>query len=156
MRESYARTYSSKSPVMKARLVAWHREPTVMRVDGPTNLPRAHALGYKATKQYIVVRVRISKGKRARRKADLGRKPGKNRKEVNPGRPLDYYAAGKAARKFTNLQVAGAYFVGQSGTEKYFEVIMRNMQSGKPREFIRLKNNETQAQQSIEKAAPKP
>lgn len=131
--ESYRKTVAERSPVYRARLVEWHKQPTLVRLDGPTNVPRARSLGFKATKDFVVVRVRISKGKRTRRRADLGRKPGKNRKEVNPGSKLSYYAIVKAERRFTNLVVVGAYLAGQTGTDKYFEIIMRNPSRQVPR-----------------------
>ena len=147
MRQSYQKTFATKNPVMRNRLIAWHKEHTLVRVDTPTNIIRARSLGYKATKDFIIVRVRISKGKRVRRRADLGRKPGKNRKEVNPGAPLGYYAEVKASRKFNNLEVVGVYFVGMTGTDKYFEVIMKNCNSGKPRlpEMARLPKDKPEA-----------
>lgn len=42
--------------------VRWRREPTVHRVEHPTRLERARALGYRAKQGYVVVRVRIRKG----------------------------------------------------------------------------------------------
>jgi len=132
IRESYRKTMAERSPEYKARLIKWHRGRPIVRLTGPTNIPRARTLGYKATKDIIVVRVRISKGKRVRRRADLGRKPGKNRKEVNPGAPLSYYAVIKAANRFTNLEPMGVYLAGETGTDKYFEIIMRNSCPMKP------------------------
>ena len=123
---------AERAPSYKARLIKWHKGRPITRVEGPTNIPRARALGYKATKDIIVVRVRISKGKRVRRRADLGRKPGKNRKEVNPGAPLSYYAVVKAANKFSNLSPLGVYLAGETGTDKYFEIIMKNNCPMKP------------------------
>jgi large subunit ribosomal protein L15e len=123
---------AERAPSYKARLIKWHRGRPIVRLESPTNPPRARTLGYKATKDIIVVRVRISKGKRVRRRADLGRKPGKNRKEVNPGAPLSYYAVIKAANRFTNLEPIGVYLAGETGTDKYFEVIMKNNCPMKP------------------------
>ena len=123
---------SERAPAYKARLIRWHKQSPVVRLEGPTNIPRARGLGYKATKDILVVRVRISKGKRVRRRADLGRKPGKNRKEVNPGAPLSYYAVIKAANRFTNLSPLGVYLAGETGTDKYFEIIMKNNCPQKP------------------------
>jgi ribosomal protein L15E len=151
IRESFRQTMAQRAPEYRARLVKWHRQPPVVRADGPTNIPRARALGYKATKDIIVVRVRISKGKRVRRKADLGRKPGKNRKEANPGAPLSYYAMLKAAKRFSNLTPLGAYLAGETGTDKYFEVIMRNSCPQKPGFLARRA-----AAPATSAAAPKP
>ncbi len=133
IRQSFRTTMASKSRLYKERLVQWGKQGTVVRLEGPTNVPRARSLGYKATKEYLIARVRISKGKRARRRVDLGRKPGKNRKKVNPGVPLSQYAEGKARKNFTNLNVTGSYFIGQTGSDKYFEVILFNPHPDVPR-----------------------
>ncbi|HFC49221.1 MAG TPA: 50S ribosomal protein L15e, partial [Thermofilum sp.] len=42
--------------VLKARLIQWRRQPTIMRVEKPTRINRARAFGYKAKPGYVVVR----------------------------------------------------------------------------------------------------
>ena len=101
-------------------------------MEGPTNPIRARELGYKASKQYCVAVVRIRRGRHVRRQPDLGRKPGRNRKRVEPGRALMWYATNRAARKFTNLTPINAYWVGEDGVYKYFEVIFRNDNDSTP------------------------
>ena len=46
------------------RLVAWRREPAVVRVERPTRLDRARSLGYKAKQGIIVVRAKVRRGGR--------------------------------------------------------------------------------------------
>ena len=133
IRQSFRKTMASKSKLYKERLIQWGKQGTVVRLEGPTNIPRARSLGYKATKDYLIARVRISKGKRARRRVDLGRKPGKNRKKARPGVTLSQYAEGKAKKKFPSPNVTGSYFVGQTGSDKYFEVILFNPHPDVPR-----------------------
>ena len=47
---------------MRYLAIKWRREPTVHRINYPTRLDRARALGYKAKQGYAVVRVRVRKG----------------------------------------------------------------------------------------------
>ena len=51
----------------RERLIKWRREPTVLRIDHPTNLARARSVGYLAKTGYVIVRARIRRG--GRRKA---------------------------------------------------------------------------------------
>jgi large subunit ribosomal protein L15e len=47
---------------IRQRLIEWRREPAVVRVERPTRLNRARALGYKAKQGFVIVRVRVRKG----------------------------------------------------------------------------------------------
>ena len=115
---------AARTPEFRARLHAWSAGNTVERVKNPLNPVRARALGYKAEKGCVVVRVRVKKGKRARPAPRMGRKPGKNVKRVPPGHSQKQIAEARAARKYSNLRVVNSYFVGQDGTSAFFEVIM--------------------------------
>jgi len=126
VRASFAQSAKERSESYTLRLRKWRRQQVVTRMENPTNPLRARELGYKATKDYCVALVRIRRGRHVRRQPDLGRKPGRNRKRVEPGRELKWYAINRAARKFTNLTPINAYWVGEDGVYKYFEVIFRN------------------------------
>ncbi len=126
VRASFAQSAKERSDSYTLRLRKWRRQEVVTRMENPTNPIRARELGYKATKDYVIGLVRIRRGRHVRRQPDLGRKPGRNRKRVEPGRSLQWYATRRAARKFTNLTPINAYCVGEDGVYKYFEVIFRN------------------------------
>jgi len=101
----------------------------VTRVENPTNLVRAHELGYKAKKGYIIVRVRNKRGKRARPRPDLGRKPAKNRAWENPGKPWQWYAERKAERDYPNMVALNSYWIAEDGSNQYHEVIMKTRET---------------------------
>ena len=44
------------------RMVEFRRGPSFVRVEHPTRLDRARALGYRAKQGYVVVRARVRKG----------------------------------------------------------------------------------------------
>ena len=46
----------------REKLIAWRREGSTVRVERPTRLDRARALGYKAKQGYTIVRARVRKG----------------------------------------------------------------------------------------------
>lgn len=123
---NFAATYKQRSPALRERIAKWRKAPVVVRVEKPLNTARAHALGYKAKKEFIVARVRIAKGKRRRRDPDLGRKPGKNRKTQPPGKSLQWLAQQRAVRRFSNLKLLNSYYVGEDGQYKFFEVILKD------------------------------
>jgi len=132
VRASFAQSAKERSESYTLRLRKWRKGPVVVRQENPTNPIRARELGYKATKDFCVAVVRIRRGRHVRRQPDLGRKPGRNRKRVEPGRALMWYATNRAARKFTNLTPINAYWVGEDGVYKYFEVIFRNDNDSTP------------------------
>jgi large subunit ribosomal protein L15e len=105
-------------------LVEWRKQGVVTRIEKPTNIKRARALGYKAKQGFIVVRVRVKKGKRKRPKPDMGRKPSKAGRFFTPDKSKQMIAEEKAARKFRNLEVLNSYYVGEDGVQKWYEVIM--------------------------------
>ena len=111
--------------VMRLRLLKWRKEPTVVRVERPTRINRARALGYKAKQGYIVVRVRVRKGGLNRRRPRSGRRP--KRMGVygySPHKSAQWIAEERAARKYPNLVVLGSYWVGEDGLYKWYEVIL--------------------------------
>lgn len=110
---------------MRERFILWRREPTVVRVEKPTRLNRARALGYKAKQGFVVVRVRVRKGGLNRPRPSSGRRPKRMGVEgYSPHKSLQWIAEEKAARKFPNLVVLGSYWVGEDGVYKWFEVVM--------------------------------
>ncbi len=127
-----AKSVAQRSEAYRYRLSKWKSEPTVSRAKGPTNPARARSLGYKAKKEFIVVRVRASKGRRVRRIAKLGRKSGKNLKRVSPAYSKQWLCEQRAMRRYVNMRLVGSYHVGKDGTHEYYEVIMCQKQSSKP------------------------
>ncbi|MFH0971974.1 MAG: 50S ribosomal protein L15e [Candidatus Micrarchaeota archaeon] len=127
IQESFQKSFRDRSDSFRQRLQAFRKTRTVEKVDKPTNPVRAHALGFKARKDFTIARVRLKRGKRSRPKPDQGRKPGRNRKFVNPGISIQKYAERKVQNRFRNLKVINSYLVGEDGVYKYFEVIMQDM-----------------------------
>jgi large subunit ribosomal protein L15e len=116
----------SVKKLQKQRLIEWREQHTVERIDKPTRLDRARALGYKAKQGFVLARVKVGKGGRRRRLyGRRGRKPSKaGLVRFTPKMSHQAIAEQKANRKFPNLEVIGSYQVGEDGTTKFFEVIM--------------------------------
>ncbi|MCW1301107.1 MAG: 50S ribosomal protein L15e [Candidatus Nanoarchaeia archaeon] len=109
----------------KELLIKLRRERAITRVKKPTRLDRARALGYKAKKGFVIVRVRVRKGGRRRPSKRGGRKPSKaGLVRFSPAKSLRLIAEERAARKFPNLEVLNSYYLAEDGKYKWFEVIM--------------------------------
>jgi large subunit ribosomal protein L15e len=107
------------------RMIKWRREDAFTRVEKPTRLDRAHALGYKAKQGFVIVRARVRRGPLKKRAITGGRKP-KRRGivRITMGKNLKRIAEERAAKRYPNLEVLNSYWLCQDGKNKYFEVIL--------------------------------
>lgn len=111
--------------LMKDRLIGWRLEPTMLRIERPTKLERAHSLGYKAKQGFVLVRIKIGKGSSKRETTVGGRKPANTGKYAMPPKQnLQHISEMRVARKFPNLEVLNSYEVAEDGKQKWFEVIL--------------------------------
>jgi len=107
------------------RKILWRREENFLRIERPTRLDRARALGYKAKQGYVVVRGRVRKGSFQKRTIRSGRRP--KRKGINKittGKSLQRMAEERAAKRFPNLEVLNSYWVGADGLQEWYEIIL--------------------------------
>ena len=116
------KTTGWKKENYKVRVRKW--KSAVQRIEQPTRVARARSLGYRAKQGFIVVRARIEKGGRKRPRPRKGRKPTKIGVYFTPKQSHQVIAEKRAARKFPNMEVLNSYHVGESGTHKFYEVIM--------------------------------
>jgi large subunit ribosomal protein L15e len=124
IQETFQSEYAQRSPIYRARIAQWRKESPLVRAERPTNIARAHTLGYKAKKGYVIIRVRVKRGKRKRIKMLRGRKPSKSGRFFSRHKSLQQIAEERAAAKFRNLEVLNSYFVGSDGSERFFEIIL--------------------------------
>ncbi len=124
IRESFQQEYRERPELLRQRIVAWSSESSVLRIARPTNIARARELGYKAKPGIIMTRVRIKRGSRKRLKPSGGRKPSKSGRFFVHKKSLQSIAEERSAAKFTNCEVVNSYYVGETGTHKFFEVIL--------------------------------
>ncbi|MFB6299464.1 MAG: 50S ribosomal protein L15e [Halobacteriales archaeon] len=103
----------------------WRREGAIERIERPTRLDKARELGYKAKQGIIVVRMSVSKGTARKQRHRAGRRSkrqGVNR--VTRTKNRQRIAEERSARKYPNLRVLNSYWVGEDGSQKWFEVIL--------------------------------
>jgi len=107
------------------RLIGWRRDASVQKIDRPTRLDRARALGYKAKQGISVVRVKVRRGGRRKSRYIRGRRSkhmGSNK--ITAGKSLQRIAEERAGRKHPNMEVLNSYWVGEDGMQKWDEVIL--------------------------------
>ena len=106
------------------RLVEFRKQHAIERIEKPSNLARARALGYKAKPGYVMVRARVKKGSRAKQRPRKGRKPhALGVTKYTAKKSLQWIAEERAQRQFPNLEVLNSYFVLHDGKHKWYEII---------------------------------
>jgi large subunit ribosomal protein L15e len=103
----------------------WRDQGAIVRVDRPTRLDKARELGYKAKQGVVVARVSVRKGTARQSRHKAGRRSkrqGVNR--IGRQKNLQRIAEERSTRKYRNLRVLNSYWVGEDGSQKWFEVIL--------------------------------
>lgn len=111
--------------LLKERMILWRQQEACIRIERPTRLDRARALGYKAKQGFVLVRVRVRRGNLQKRAIKAGRRPKhKGILKMTVKKSLRWIAEERANKKYPNLEVLNSYWVGEDGKHKYFEVIL--------------------------------
>lgn len=108
----------------RERIIQWRKEPAVIRIERPTRLDKARALGWKPISGIVLVRVRVKKGWRKRKDFPRSRKSKNYRIYRSLEIPLQVIAEQRAQREYPNLEVLNSYYVGEDGKYKWYEVIL--------------------------------
>jgi len=106
------------------RLVQWRTETATIRIDKPTRLDRARALGYRAKQGVIIVRQRVDRGGRQRPAIRAGRRTAHNYQKKILNKSYQQVAEERANSVYTNCEVLNSYFVGQDAIYFWYEVIL--------------------------------
>jgi len=126
MAQSFQQTLGEEGAELRhERLLTWRRENTVTRIEHPTRLDRARAVGYRAKGGFVVVRVRVRRGGQGKRAIIAGRRPKhKGILRMTLAKSLRRIAEERAQKHHPNLEVLNSYWVGEDGKQKFFEVIL--------------------------------
>ncbi len=109
----------------RARMIAWRRSDTVVRIEKPSRLDRARTLGYKAKKGFVVVRVRLMRGGRTRpRPTKKGRRSKRQTIRKILGMNHQWVAEQRVSSRYRNLEVLNSYWLAKDGKHVWFEVIL--------------------------------
>jgi large subunit ribosomal protein L15e len=109
------------------RLKAWRQDMTVQRIERPTRLDGARALGYKAKQGIVVSRVKVRRGGlRKSRYIRNRRTRHTGMAKITMAKSIQRIAEERAGRRFRNMEVLNSYWVGEDGKHKWYEVILVN------------------------------
>ncbi len=113
-----------------SRLVKWRREPSIIRLEYPTRIDRARALGYRRKKGYVLARVRVPRGGRRKSRPVSGRRSKRmGVRRITPKKSRQWIAEERCSRKFPNLEVLNSYPVLSDGLHRWFEIILVDPQA---------------------------
>jgi len=143
------------------RMVEWRASNAIVKVEKPLRIDRARALGYKAKRGFIVLRVRVNRGGRKRERAGVkGRKTRKqtNRKTLKMN--YKWVSEIRAARKYPSLEVLNSYNIGKDGKHYFYEVIMVDkdkpeIKKDRTTKWITKPGNSKRAERGLTSAAKK-
>lgn len=107
------------------RKIQWRKEEAIVRLDHPTRLDRARALGYRAKQGYVMVRTRVRRGGLRKHAITAGRRAKRRGiSKITMGKSIQRIAEERVNRHYPNLEVLNSYWVGEDGRYKYYEIIL--------------------------------
>ncbi|HDD67082.1 MAG TPA: 50S ribosomal protein L15e [Candidatus Thorarchaeota archaeon] len=125
MNDVWLQEQRERSEIVRSRLIVWRKQASIVRLERPTRLGRARALGYKAKQGFVVVRVKTGRGPREKPRPRMGRKPRSlGVRKYTPQKSRQWIAEERAARKYPNLRVLNSYWVGSDHKWVFYEVIL--------------------------------
>ena len=145
----------------RGRMIAWRKSNAFTKVDKPLRLDRARALGYKAKKGFVIIRVRIGRGGRKRKRAGVkGRKTRKQTIRKTLKMSYKWVAEIRASRKYRNLEVLNSYWIGKDGKHYFYEIIMIDpskpeIKSDRTLKWITKGSNTKRAERGLTSSAKK-
>ena len=109
---------------LRDRMIEWRKDGLITRVAKPLRIDRARGLGYKAKRGVSVVRVKIKRGGHKRSRPNKARRT--KRLHIRKNLRMNYkeIAETRVARKFSNMEVLGSYWIGKDGMNYFYEVIL--------------------------------
>ena len=111
--------------LQKKRLIHYRREDATVKVEKPTRIDRARALGYKAKQGYIMARTRIRRGGMHKHAITSGRRAKRaGMAKLTMRKKLQMIAEERTAKKYPNLEILNSYWVAEDGRHKWYEMIM--------------------------------
>jgi len=124
IREIWKQPKKSLGDVWKQRLMQFRREPVTVRIEKPTRIDKARALGYKAKQGIIVVRQRVLRGGHTRPKVWGGRRSKHATTKLTLRKNYKIIAEERANKKYPNCEVLNSYQVAKDGKHFWYEVIL--------------------------------
>jgi large subunit ribosomal protein L15e len=124
LKATFQKQLSERDEEYRAKLIKFRREPATLRVERPTRIDRARALGYKAKQGVIVVRQRVKRGSHVRPRHIKGRRSRNQGMRKNLSKSYQLIAEERVGKVYTNCEILNSYFVAKDGNHYWYEVIV--------------------------------
>ncbi len=124
LKETWKKPRETLGQQYKDMLFNYRRENVVTRLEKPTRIDRARALGYKAKQGFVIARVRVVRGGKSNPKDIKGRDGGNQSTKISQSKNYQWIAEEKAEKRFPNLEVINSYWVAQDEKYYWYEMIM--------------------------------
>ena len=127
--------------IMQARTIDYRKEKrVVVKLEGPTNIPAARKVGYRAKQGIFVARVGVRKGSGTYHRPKNKRRP-KRQGQAKLTRKINTKAMAeqKASKKFENAEVLGSYKIAEDGQKHYYEIVLADRDAKTIRKDKQLK-----------------
>lgn len=124
IKEAWKKPRENLGQEYKNMLVAWRRENAVTRVEHPTRIDRARALGYRAKQGFVITRVRVKRGGKNNASIMKGRKGGNLSTKITQSKNYQWIAEERVQKKYPNMEVLNSYWVGQDENYYWYETIL--------------------------------
>jgi len=108
----------------RKRLVLWRAENSIVRVEKPTRIDRARALGYRAKQGFVIARIRVIRGGKRNPTIKKGRDGGNKSSKIVQSKNYQWICEERAQKRFPNLEILNSYWVGQDEKHYWYEVIL--------------------------------
>ncbi len=148
------------SKKLRELMIQWRKENAVNKIEKPTRLDRARALGYKAKKGYVIARVRVQRGGRKRARTNKARRSKRHTIKKIVKMNYKWIAEQRAQKKFPNLEVLNSYNLGKDGKYYFYEVILVDysapeIKADKTINWITKKTNQKRVYRGLTSSAKK-
>lgn len=112
------------SAMLREKMIEWRAGNRITKIKRPTRLDRARALGYRAKKGIMMVRVILERGGRKRPRPAKKRRTTRQTSRKVLKMNYKWVAEQRAQKKFKNLEVLNSYPLAKDGKHYFFEVIL--------------------------------
>ncbi len=108
---------------LRKMMIDWRKSNVFTRVEKPLRLDRARALGYKAKKGFVIIRVRVRRGGHKRSRPNKGRRSKRLHTRKNLKMSYQWIAEIRVQNRYRTLEVLNSYKIGKDGMHYFYEVI---------------------------------
>lgn len=145
---------------LRERMIGWRKSGVFTKVEKPLRLDRARALGYKAKKGFVIIRIRLKRGGHKRPRPNKGRRSKRLHTRKTLKMSYRWIAEQRVSRKYKNLEVLNSYLIGKDGIHCFYEVITVDpskpeIKSDKTMNWIGKGANKKRAMRGLTSAAKK-